>query len=434
MTRTLLLALAFLQLSAAAAPDATSFSRYRRSITPVAPGQTCVVLDAATFAHAAPFLRDLRLQASGPQSSTGIQELPYVVTLSEAQQSESEPARILNLGTRGHALTFDLQMPSRPYTEVDLDLAGQDFLATATVAGISNPGSATGTALGSFNLFDLASQHLSRSTVLHLQESTFPYLHVILTASPANGTSGFIAATPQMIRAATVPPSREAQTLFTVAAQTSAIETRDRQSVARFHLPERVPIERISFTLAPAFHANFSRDVLVTTHAVGSPPNSGDSVSGAIERVKMVRGERDISEEQLSIPATLGANLQSPAEVEVAIHNGDDPPLPVTAVQLEMRQRALCFQASATQQFNLTYGDPKLEAPVYDLARTYTPSAHSATAQLGPEELNPTWHPRPDARPYTERHPHLLWIALLIVVCILALVAFRSTHPRHHHP
>ena len=122
-----------------------------------------------------------------------------------------------------------------------------------------------------------------------------------------------------------------------------------------------------------------------------------------------------------------------PAEVEIAVNNGDDPPLPIRTISLEMRRRALCFQVAEGQQFTLAYGDPRLEAPVYDLARTYTPSAHSSLVALSPEELNPGWRPRPDDRPYTERHPHLLWIALLCVVCILALVAFRSSHP-HRHP
>jgi hypothetical protein len=54
------------------------------------------------------------------------------------------------------------------------------------------------------------------------------------------------------------------------------------------------------------------------------------------------------------------------------------------------------------------------------------------TAQLGPEQLNPTYRPRPDTRPLSERHPHLLWIVLLVVVCILAIVAIRSSKTVHH--
>ncbi len=433
MTRFLLFALALLQVPAL--PDTESaFSRYLRPIPIAAPGQTCVVLDAPTMSHAAPFLKDLRLYATGP---SGVHEVPYVLTLSEAQQTESEPARILNLTTRAHAVVFDLAMPNRPYTDVILDLSGQDFVATASVTGTTVPGSPDGTRLGDFNLFDLTSRHLSRSTSLHLQESSFPFLHISLIAL-LGGRDGSFVATAQMIRGATVPPSREAQTLFTVATQTSIVEQQGRNTVARFSLPARVPIERVSFVLDPGFRANFSRDVLVSSHAPGAPSTSGESATGTIQRVTLT-SPRDIREERLSLPATLGANLQNTAEVEVIVHNSDDSPLPIRSVGLEMRQRDLCFQAPASQpgtaqQLTLFYGDSRLPAPAYDLVRTYTPSAHSAIARLGPEELNPAWRPRPDVRPYTQRHPHLLWIALLIFICTFALVAFRSSHPRRHHP
>ena len=430
MIRSAFFALALLGSLAAATPDPTSYFRYRRSVaTPSGGGESCVVLDGATLSHAAPFLKDLRLVADSP---SGPREIPYVLTVSEPQQAESEVARILNLRAHGRTLDFDLAMPARPYTEVDLDLGGQNFLLAASVTGAITPGASSGTPLGSFTLFDLTSQHLSHSGSLHLQESTFPFLHITLTASPAR--RGSLAPTPQMIRGAVVPPSREAQTLFTVAAETSTLDQIGHRSVARFDLGEKIPIERVSFRLDPSFHANFSRDVLVTAHASTLAPNSGDSVNGSIRRVHLTEAGRELSEEQLSLAAVLGANLQQPALVEVALNNGDAPPLPIAAVQLEMRRRDLCFEAPPSQQLTLFYGDSELPAPLYDFARTYTPSAHAIPARLGAEERNRSWRLRPDLRPYSDRHPQLLAVAMLLALCTLALVALRSSHPRRHHP
>jgi hypothetical protein len=118
--------------------------------------------------------------------------------------------------------------------------------------------------------------------------------------------------------------------------------------------------------------------------------------------------------------------------VEVAIENGDDPPLPITAIWLEMRQRKICFDVPAAETLTLFYGDPALNAPQYDYARLFTLSDVMHTAQLGPGQLNPRYHDRPDSRPLTDRYPHLLWIVLLIVVCILAVVAIRSAKTVHH--
>jgi hypothetical protein len=421
----LLLALFFLQAATVASTQATGpqYSRYERTATAPGAGQACAVLDAETFAHAAASLKDLRLyQGIGTPDP---REVPYAITLSEPAQADSTPARIVNLGARNGSIVFDLQMPPRPYTEVTLNLAGQDYIAAATVSASTTPG-ADATSLGQFTLFDLTAQHLSHNTTLHLQESTFPWLHVVLAASPAPGTHAF-RPTPQMVLGAIVPPSREAQTLYTTAAETRAIANHGRQSIATFTLPPRVPVERISFEIAPGFKGNFSRDVHIYDRPEGAPATSGESLAGSILRVRLTQDGREIRQQELSIPATIGSNLQGPATVDVVVENGDDAPLPITAVRLEMRRRSLCFNAPSAQPLVLYYGDPALAAPVYDYSRLFSASARTARAQLGPEQLNPAYRPRPDTRPLTERYPDLLWIVLLAVICALAFVAIRSS-------
>jgi len=399
------------------------FFRYERSLSlSTAPGQSCAVLDAVVFAHAAPSLKDLRLYRGIAQQHP--QEVPYAITLSQPTQPDSAAARVLNLGSRNGSIVFDLQMPPRTYTEVALDLAGQNYIATATVSGSNHPGGDNATSLGQFTLFDLTAQHLSHTTTLHLQESTFPYLHIALSTVPEASTRTFIP-TPQMVLGATVPPSRDAQSLYATAAETTVIAQHGRQSIATFSLPQRVPVERIAFDIDSSFKANFSRDVHVFDRPEGTSAFSGENTFGTIQRVHLTQAGREIRERQLSIPATIGSNLQSPATVEVVVDNGDDAPLPITDVRLEMRQRNLCFDAG-TQPLTLFYGDPTLAAPQYDYARLFSFAAYTHLAQLGPEQSKPAYRPRPDTRPLTDRHPDILWIALLISICSLALVAIHS--------
>ena len=432
MKSAILLSLLLWQVAVSPEPTNPHYLRYQRTITiPASAGQSCAVIDPALFPHASPSLKDLRLF----QGNRGI---PYAITLSEPQQLDSDPATIRNLGLRGCNIVFDLEMPNRPYTELMLDLAGHDFIATATVSGTRDSNYANQTSLGEFTLFDLTTQHLSRSTTIHLQETNLLYLHIELAVSPAAGTRA-LDTSPQalqkMVQAVTVPPSREAQSLYTTAAQATTVTQRGRQSIATFTLPERIPIERISFALAPGFKANFSRDVSITDHPTATP-NPADALSealaGTILRVHLTQAGREIRQEQLSVPATLGSNMQSAAAVEVAVNNGDDTPLPITAVRLEMRQRKICFDAPAADPLTLFYGDPALTAPQYDYTRLFTLSTQFRAAQLGPEQFNPAYRDRPDARPLTDRHPHLLWIALLIVICILAVIAIRSSKTVHH--
>jgi len=432
-------------------PDASpDHLRFRRPILHARQENTqaCAVLDAPVFTHSSPSLKDLRIYAGNTEA--GRPEIPYAITLSEPLQQDTDDARILNLGTRAGHIVFDLAMPARPYTTVALDLDAHDFIATAEVAGSQTLAAPNPTHLGTFTLFDLTGQRLSHSTSLPLAESSFLYLHIDLSLAPAPGTSSTASALnrPEIVRSATVPPSREAQTVYTTTQQTAVFTQRGHETVATFDIPARVPIERIAFTLAPAYKGSFSRPVRIAAQLSGNasgreqpdpastpsptpddpaPPPS-ETTTGTILSVHKLEVGHEIAYESLTLPTAIGANMQHLATLEVAIENGDDAPLPIASIQLQMRQRRICFDAaSATNPpLELYYGDATLEAPVYDYAKLFQPAAAPLAATLEPESPNPTFTPRSDTRPFTERHPELLWIVLLAVVCILALTAFRS--------
>jgi hypothetical protein len=423
--------------------------RYVRALSvPTGSGQACAALDAQVFTHAQPSLKDLRLfpaqEGTGRNGSahSGIREIPYAITLSEPVTEDTQTARVLNLGTandgKASHIVFDLEMPDRAYTEVSLELDRQDFIATATVSGMETLGGKA-TALGVFTLFDLTSQKLARDTTLPLPESTFRYLHVLLSVSPAPGAATSARFVPAMVEGAQVPPSRMAQTVYTnvatVTSPTKGAVVNARTTRFDFALPMRVPVERVSFDLPASYTGNFSRDVLVHASPVATSgketPESMplETLSGTISRVHSTQAGHRIDEQQLSLPMALASNLQGAARVWVEVKNGDDQPLPLAAVRLEMRQRKLCFDAPLGESgLSLYYGDPALAAPVYDYDRLFVASSKPLAAELGPEQINPGFTPPPtEARPFTERHPEVLWIALIAVICALGLVALRSS-------
>jgi hypothetical protein len=412
-----------------------SAMQYERALqVPAGAGQACAVLDAQVFPHASPSLADLRVFPAGATAGTP-HEVPFAITLSEAVTEETQAAQLLNLGTEGGKIVFDLEMPARAYTDVTLNLdpSIHDFLATAAISGSDSVSGGKSVSLGSFTLFDLSAQHLSRDTTLPLEESAFRYLHVVLNVAPAPGAMPRTAArlAPEMVLGAQVPPSRESQILYSTVAETSSIATVGRESRVTFQVPVRVPVERISFVLAPGFKGNFSRDVRVT--ALADTKTSDDAraplpetVGGTILRVHTTEAGREIRTEQLGIPAILGANLQSGAKADVAIENGDDQPLPIAAVRLEMRRREVCFDAAVAGGLALFYGDPRLVSPVYDYARLFESADKPLVAELGPEIANPDYRAPVEEKTFTERHPEVLWIVLIAVICALGAVALRS--------
>ncbi len=396
--------------------------RYERTVTvssAARDGTACAALDAAVYAHAMPSLKDLRLFRKNNSDNV---ETAYAVTLSESSEAESEAAMVRNLGERGGRIVFDLSMPARPYTDVMLDLDARNFIASAEVSGSTGEGSPVH--LGTFILFDLSAQRLGQGTTMPLQESSFPDLHVALRFLPVPGQRG---PTPGVlaVRGASVPPSREAQTRYTPVVEAASIAQQGTETVARFTLPAHVPVERVAITLEPEFARNFSRDVTVTAHTAADEED--ERLTGLVQRVRWGRVGLAIRQEQLGFAATLGANLQADATVEVRIQNGDDPPLPLKAVRLEMRERRLCFPTGANGELRLFYGDPSREAPRYDFARTFSPAADVTRATLSAESLNPGFVAREASLPsWMDRHPEFLWVVLLAVVCVLAVVAIHS--------
>jgi hypothetical protein len=203
------------------------------------------------------------------------------------------------------------------------------------------------------------------------------------------------------------------------------------QTVATFRIPLRVPVERIAFVLKPGSKGEFSRSVAISAQGErsgGGAALAEEEIAGNIFRVHRSEGGDALAAEALSIPVAIGSNMQQPAVVRVAIENGQDAPLPIAAVELQMRRRSICFDASAAAlPVTLYYGDPAIEAPVYAYASRFRAEAEPRVAELGLEGLNPVFRPRPESsHTITERHPDVLWVAFLGVVCLLAMMVIRA--------
>jgi hypothetical protein len=399
----------------AVSPEIRYFSSERPvQNTPQRPMQTCLILDAQLFAHASPQFSDLRLYHDG-------KETPYVIHLSAPVEARETSIVPMNLGERGGEIAFDAAMPEGSYSDIQLEVAGQDFIATVTVSGSQAQTDSSQTRLGSYTIFDLSHQRLGRSTVLHIPTSDFRYLHFQI-AGPL---------TPESITGLAVDKLPASETRYENVTQSSSVMQKGHASVLEFSVPALVPVDRLAFAvgLEPA---NFSRNVTITVTTAEPPPATDaveplrpQTVTGNILRIHTVQNGHRIDEEDLAID-TPGAILDKPAKWTVTIDNGDDTPLAVQSVHLEMLQRTLCYEAAGSGQYTLFYGDPALTAARYDYATLFTPQTDAAQALAGPEQRNPEYRPRPDQRPLTERYPGLLWGALVVVIVTLALIAFRS--------
>jgi hypothetical protein len=250
--------------------------------------------------------------------------------------------------------------------------------------------------LGSYALYDWTAKGLGRSTELRLPEQGYAELHVSVRFYAAERGDAPPRVSVEMIRGASVPPSREAQTLYTVVVETSSLQQEAGRSVARLALAAHVPVERVSVMMQPGFAGDFAREVEIVARPEGVADSAAvETVRGEISTVHLPLYMDSDAEaatiRRLSVDAALAVNLRAAAAAEVSIANGPAP-LPVQAVRLEMRQRRVCFIAQAGESYTLRYGDVGRAVPVYPpmVVTQGTP----VVAALGREQVNAAYHPR----------------------------------------
>jgi hypothetical protein len=108
--------------------------------------------------------------------------------------------------------------------------------------------------------------------------------------------------------------------------------------------------------------------------------------------------------------------------------NRSDAALAGVTLALAGTPRRVVFRAEPGRGYRLLYGNPRAALPEYELARV-TRAADleaAAAATVGPGVRNSAWA---DPAPWTERHPAVLWGALLATMAILGWLAVRALRP-----
>ena len=111
----------------------------------------------------------------------------------------------------------------------------------------------------------------------------------------------------------------------------------------------------------------------------------------------------------------------------VEIFNRNDPELSGISLALLGTPRRVVFGARPGTHYRLVYGNPSAKPASYEMARLVAPEAIAAatSVELGAEEAN-TAYEDPHPLPWTERHPIVLWAAVLAAVAVLAFLAIRA--------
>jgi hypothetical protein len=403
---------AALLLALTVATPEIKYFRYQRPIPmpEQKSGQACMALEGAVFAHSAPGLPDLRLYRDRS-------EVPYLLHQAAPPDERPETVLPLNAGVRGNQADFDVEMPGGRYSNVELALAGEDFVAAVTVTGSQTEGGAE-TLIGTYTVFDLTRQKLGRGMMLALPESDYRYLHFRIKG-PVKAEN---------IRGIRVARVVEQKLRYVQVALTGPGVVRDRATVLTVAVPAHVPVDRIVFTPS-AQPSVFNRTVRVTYAPLNEtsehPAREEFLAEGSLLRMHGVQHGHRIDQERLAVEIPIGGRDET-ATWTITIDNGDDAPLRIESARLEMVERDLCFDANASGSMTLYYGDGALAPPHYDYGVLTVAQTNAIAVVAGAETANPDYQPRPDERPFTEKHPWLLWAALCVVIVVLGGVTLRT--------
>ena len=415
ISRTGLAALALLAAAPAFHAAAPMF-HYERTVqvASLAAPETCVVLPLDLLEHAAPMLQDLRVMV-------GDREIAYQVhTSSDVAEQVARPEQILNLGLRNGVISFDVEMTEPRYDRVLLKMARSHFSVLVHVAGIDHPGEA-GVAFPEIAYSSDTPEDEPQIQPIALPESNFRYLHFEVQ------TLALEPVTPQDIAGVDVLTRSTEPPRYMQVATAKAPEQKPHETIYEFAVPANVPVEHLTFASDDP-DAVFSRTADLErwkAEAAGdeearrseapiqsegitlahSPPAKGEAASGS------------------TVDLGLGASPYG-STVRLTIQNGDDTPLAIRGLTLQMRERQVCFLRKPNMSYVLRYGDALLGAPQYDLSPIEAAAANASVSTLDGERA---LAPEPAGqRPFTERHPLLLWVALILVVGTLGFVALRS--------
>jgi len=377
-----------------------SYFQYQRPVQLSGAGQHYIIVDEAVWKHARPDLGDLRLYA-------GQTETPYaLVTERGSQQRQRTQVPVLQQSRVAGRTQFLIDMSAlAEYDHVNLELAAKNFVAHARVEGSDDLHGKRWASLGDSILYDLSKENLGGNSMLRLPRATYKYLRVSIDG-PVK---------PQDVLGATSEMAEEQTALWRDVSSAPKQEQNGKDTALTFDVAENVPVERVIFAV-DATQPNFQRRIEIQNE------KGGWIGSGEINRIHMVRGGQKIDSEDQDVAfSSSGQKI-----IKVVVHNGDDPPLKLTGIRLQQLERRVYFDASAQGQPALYYGDEKLEQPVYDYAKLFLRDKAAVPAQLGPEVSNAAYTGRPDDRPWSERHPMVLWIAIIAAVVTLGGVALRS--------
>ena len=413
MRRKLLLLLVFPLAAAFAAdlPSAWRSWRYSRPIeAPRADTLNYFALDREVFAHSENHLGDIRvIDDSGQQAPY---ELRSQITL--PPEPVRVPARLREnsfVPGKFTQVVLDLGERARFHNNLRVQTPESDFINWVEVAA-SDDAHIWRIVNARAPISRFRKDNIEGNQTIHYSENNARYLRIRIQEARESFqvTDVEVFATP----AAKKPEVSTETVTPLLASQVPDQEGQGSETQWTLDLgSDTIPVAKFVFETT---QAEFYRAVRIRT----SSDQKEWQFAGGGEIHRYVAG--GVTEESLAVQCY---ESWGPRYWRVEVLNGNDATLSAVRLSVAMPLQFVLFHAVPNRSYRLIYGNARAHTPQYDLARTLQIPGIEAMSHpsLGAEEITANYA---DPRPFTERHPNLLWIAFGVAVVLLGAAALRA--------
>ena len=399
-------------------PDQWRSWRYSRAVqtSPAdTDGPAKVLLPWEIYAHCQPGCEDVRILNSGGEG------VPYVAEGRPAPRNvEEHAARILEnsfVADQYTQVIGDLGESHANYDRVKVETSRPDFIVWAEVA-LSDDTKTWRVVEARAPIARFRSRAVDGTQTIPFQGLSSRYVRVRI----ADPSAQFLVSGISVLHEESSPAQQAREVTAAFSEEKSGDPT---ESVWRTTLTSlNQPISELDISTDTR---EFYRAVRIS----GSSDGQEWSYFGSGVVYRYVQGDQTRELLRVDFPEATGNKL-----LRVEVINGNDEPLANLHLGLAAIPRALAFRQIAGQPYRLIYGNEKALRPEYDLAHYFesvTPKPVYKIHNLGPEEETANYR---DPRPFTERHPEVLWSALgaaIFLIGLTAIKALRSTgNPTPH--
>lgn len=396
---------------AADLPDRWRAWRYSRPVQQNSPADTKTSESAAEirlpwdlFVHCNVGLSDVRLVDDKGQ------EVPYELRIAHSSiRSESHAAGILEnsfVSGKFTQVVGDLGRDAPFYDRVRVETPSSDFIVWAEVA-LSDDAKTWRVVEPRAPIARFRKRSVDGTQVIPFQGLNSRYIRVRIFATEHLFAVDGLTVLREESRVAALA---EVPAAFQLTKSDDTTETAWTSSLDA----SRAPVSRLTFA---AETSEFYRAVRISGSEDGKTWNYRGS--GVIFRYKLDGKTR----ESLSVDFPEWPENRL---LRVDVINGNDQPLRGAHLTLLAVPRVLVFKTQPNASYRVVYGNARASAPQYDLSH-YLDAESAKPVYLalsaGPEELTANYR---DPRPFSERHPEVLWISLGAAILLIGVTAVKT--------